>query len=218
MNGFLHRYYLNNSNKNLYKWFHYFDIYEKHFARFRGKSPLVLEIGVAEGGSLGMWKEYFGPGCRILGIDNNPECATLGDRDISIRIGEQQDKGFLGRLLGEFGLPDIVIDDGSHIMSHVTETFRALYPAISPNGVYLVEDMHTAYLPDYEGGVGKPGTFIELCKGLIDEMNALYTNGEVPVTTFTTGTDSMTFYDSVVVFEKRPQGKRQTSRTGPMGG
>ena len=54
--GYLHKYYLNNACKRLHKWFHYFDIYERHFERFRGKNPTMLEIGVFGGGSLAMWK------------------------------------------------------------------------------------------------------------------------------------------------------------------
>ena len=52
--SFLHRYFLNNSHKRLHKWIHYFDIYETHFARFRGKAPVMVEIGVMGGGSLKM--------------------------------------------------------------------------------------------------------------------------------------------------------------------
>ena len=72
--SFLHRYFLNNSHKRLHKWIHYFDIYETHFARFRGKAPVMVEIGVMGGGSLKMWKEYFGEGSRIVGVDINPDC------------------------------------------------------------------------------------------------------------------------------------------------
>jgi hypothetical protein len=64
--GFLHRYFLNNGYLRLHKWMHYFDIYEHHFARFRGKSPTVLEIGVKGGGSLAMWKR--GLTCDVEGV------------------------------------------------------------------------------------------------------------------------------------------------------
>jgi hypothetical protein len=208
--------FLNNADKPIYRWSHYFDIYERHFNRFRNKAPLVLEIGVAKGGSLAMWKDYFGADSRVVGIDIDPDCRAHAGPGIDVRIGSQDDERFLRELVVEFGAPDVVIDDGSHMMSHVTKTFSILYPLVDPNGVYLVEDMHTAYLPEYEGGVGRSGTFIELCKGLIDQLNALYTNGDVPVTEITRGTDSITFYDSVVVLEKRPQARRQAITTGPM--
>ena len=59
--GFLHRYFLNNGDKKIHKWIHYFDAYERHLGRFRNKSPVMLEIGVFGGGSLKMWKDYW---CR----------------------------------------------------------------------------------------------------------------------------------------------------------
>jgi len=71
--GFLHRYFLENSSKLMHKWIHYFDIYERHFSRFRNAAPVILEIGVFGGGSLAMWKEYFGPSAQVLGLDINPE-------------------------------------------------------------------------------------------------------------------------------------------------
>ena len=65
------------SGKGIYKWLHYFDIYDEHFSRFRGKDVTVLEIGVASGGSLEMWKAYFGNEAQIYGVDIRPECKAL---------------------------------------------------------------------------------------------------------------------------------------------
>jgi hypothetical protein len=56
----LHAYFLNNNSKVIHKWLHYFDIYEKHFQKYIDKKVLIFEIGVAKGGSLEMWKYYFG--------------------------------------------------------------------------------------------------------------------------------------------------------------
>jgi limonene-1,2-epoxide hydrolase len=70
--GDLHKYFLNNNNRRIHKWFHYFDIYEKHFSRFRNLKPVILEIGVMGGGSLEMWRDYFGEGAQIIGLDIDP--------------------------------------------------------------------------------------------------------------------------------------------------
>jgi hypothetical protein len=99
-------------------------------------------------------------------------------------------------------VPDIVLDDGSHMMSHINATFEALYPAMSRNSVYMVEDLHTAYWQEYEGGLRRKNSFIETCKDLIDELNADHSRDALPATDFTRSTLSMHFYDSVVVFEK----------------
>jgi hypothetical protein len=149
-----------------------------------------------------MWKRYLGPHAQIIGIDVNPECKDFAEDQIEIRIGSQSDAGFLADVIKEFGTPDVVLDDGSHQMSDVVETFRFPYPRTSPNGVYLVEDLHTAYWDEYGGGLRREGTFIENCKGLIDELNADWTRDALPPTDFTRSTLSMHFYDSMAVFER----------------
>ena len=83
----LHRYFLNNRQHAIHKWFHYFDIYEKHFSRFRGKDVHILEIGVQNGGSARMWHDYFSNGSnqvRISGVDVDSRCKALETEDIKI--------------------------------------------------------------------------------------------------------------------------------------
>ncbi len=149
-----------------------------------------------------MWKRYFGPRAQIVGLDINPECRKFEEDQISIRIGSQSDTAFLQSVLDEFGIPDIVLDDGSHHMKDVVETFRFLYPLTAVNGVYMVEDLQTAYWDEYGGGVGRDGTFLELSKQLLDELHADSTRGQLPPTGFTRSTLSMHFYDGLVAFER----------------
>jgi hypothetical protein len=120
------------------KWAHYPAIYEKHFARYVGKSPRVLEIGVDHGGSLQLWKAYFGSGADIHGVDINPVCKDYEEDGIKILIADQCDSGIT--YLGEF---DIIIDDGSHICAHQSISYRHLWPKCK--GVYLIEDCHNGY-------------------------------------------------------------------------
>jgi hypothetical protein len=195
---------------------HYFDAYEHHFERFRGKQPTVLEIGVFGGGSLAMWKDYFGPGASILGLDINPECKAHEADGIKIYIGSQDDPSLIRKILEETPHIDIVIDDGSHRMDHLVATFNLLYDNISPPGVYFVEDTHTCYWPEYLGGLHEPASFMEFTKAKLDEINAVHARGTLAITEFTRSTRSITIYDSICVFEKAPQGERQAPMTGPM--
>ncbi len=199
----------------MHKWLHYFDIYERHFARFRGQSPTMLEIGVFGGGSLAMWKEYFGPGTTILGVDINPDCARHAAEGVEIFIGSQDDSALIDRILEAHPRIDIVLDDGSHLMPHMIATFQLLYQRMHPRGVYLVEDTHTCYWPEFGAGVRAPGSFMEFVKDRLDDLNAMHTRGALPVSPFTLGTDAVCCYDSVVAFERRPQGARQAPVTGP---
>lgn len=214
--GDLHRYFLNNATKRCFKWIHYFEIYERHFDRFRGTSPTVLEIGVRGGGSVEMWSDYFGPGARIVGLDIDPDCKEHQRDGIEVFIGSQSDPATIEQVIASYPSIDVVIDDGSHIMKDMIATFEMLYHKISPNGVYLLEDTYTCYKPKMGGGLKREGTFMEFAKDKIDELNATHSKDAVQVTEFTRTTQSICFYDSIIVFERRPQARRQTLITNKM--
>ena len=67
-----------------------------------------LEIGVAEGGSLKMWRRYFGPRAVLCGIDINPACARFDGEHGRVRIGSQTDPEFIEAVLAELGGFDVV--------------------------------------------------------------------------------------------------------------
>jgi SAM-dependent methyltransferase len=206
--------FLTNNQRVIHKWKHYFPAYERHFSKFINQDVVFLEIGCGEGGSLQMWKRFLGPHARIIGIDIKPESADFAEDQIQVRIGNQADPVFLNALVKEFGHFDIVLDDGSHQMPHIRASFDALYPHVTRNGVYMVEDLHAAYWPEFQGGLNRPGSFIEHCKELIDRLHADYTKDELKADDFSRSTLSMHFYDSIAVFEKG----RMTPRAAPMTG
>ena len=203
-----------NNSRSSSKWKHYFPIYERYFRDFINKSVIFLEIGVGRGGSLQMWKRYLGPNARIIGIDIDPGCKALEEDQIEIRIGHQEDHSFLEGIVEEFGPLDIVLDDGGHMMSQILASFEFLYPRLSKNGIYLVEDLHTAYWPEFEGGLHRPTSFIEICKNLIDNLNADHSRGALKPDNFTGTTVGMHFYDSVVVFERGIHTKKWAPQIG----
>ncbi len=198
----LWRDFLTNQGKVIHKWEHYFPAYERHLAPWKGRSLTFIEIGVARGGSLQMWRRYFGPLATIVGLDIDPRCQEHEESGVSVRIGDQSDILFLDRVMEEFGAPDLVLDDGSHQMDDLWATFEHLYPKVSKNGVYIVEDLHTAYWPDFGGGLEAPTSFINRAKGLIDRLNADHTHGALEADNFTRQTFAISFYDSMAVFEK----------------
>ena len=210
----LWRDFLTNQGKVIHKWEHYFPVYERHFSPWRGRSLTFLEIGVTRGGSLPMWRRYFGPLAKIVGIDIDARCEAHEEDGVFVRIGDQSDAGFLDSLVAEFGVPDIVLDDGSHQMRHIQASFDHLYPKVPKNGVYMVEDLHTAYWPDFGGGVDRQESFINRSKGLIDKLNADHSRGAVEADLFTRQTFSMCFYDSIVVFEKGEVWRKQAPAIG----
>ena len=211
----LAQYFLRNQGRLLYKWHHYFEIYHRHFQRFRGSSPVVLEIGVFHGGSLQMWHEYFGPGTRIVGMDIDSRCSQFANEATSIVIGDQGDPACLADVRRRFPHIDIIIDDGGHRMEQQITSFGELYPHLQPNGVYLCEDVHTSYMGSWGGGLRREGTFVEFSKHLVDALHGWYfmpKDRELDV--HTAGTFGVSFYDSIVVVEKRPLPPPRVSQTG----
>jgi hypothetical protein len=120
------------------KWEHYLPIYERHFAKYVGTAVKVLEIGVSHGGSLHLWRKYFGPQADIMGIDIDPRCKEYEEEGIHILIADQAKLKS-----GDIGPFDIVIDDGSHVIADQEASFKALWP--DTRGVYLCEDCHSGY-------------------------------------------------------------------------
>ncbi len=212
----LAEYFFNNPGRLIHKWHHYLDIYHRHFAAFRDRSPVVLEIGVYHGGSLEMWRRYFGRGARIVGIDIDPRCRQFEGDSITVLTGDQADRRFLAEVRSRFPRVDIVIDDGGHTMVQQITTFEELYPHVQPHGLYLCEDLHTSFLAPFGGGYGKGGTFMEYAKALIDRLHAWYSTepDRFSVDDISRSTYALHFYDSVLVVEKRPIEEPRVSMTG----
>jgi len=158
----------------VHKWDDYFQVYEKYFAPYRGTDVTIIEIGVSQGGSLDMWREYFGATATIYGLDIDSDCAKRVTAPNQVRIGSQADPTFLDAIVEESGPPDIVLDDGSHFGHHQIASFRSLWPALKDGGVYVIEDTHTSYWPGHHGGYGRRDTAIGLAKILLDDMHGAY--------------------------------------------
>jgi hypothetical protein len=195
-----------NGGHVIHKWLDYFDVYHRAFERFRGLPIKFLEIGVQNGGSTRMWREYFGPQATIIGMDIDPRCRELESEGFEVWIGDQADPGFWREFQAEHPDLDVVLDDGGHTMVQQITTFEALFPVLRDGGVYLCEDTHTSYFPAHGGGLRREGTFHEYVKGLIDDMHAWY---HAPLQELQEGgymarhLRSIAVHDSVVVFEKR---------------
>jgi hypothetical protein len=127
------------------KWWHYFEIYDSLFGSLQSRrnsipQPLrILEIGVWMGGSLQLWRKYFGEKAEIFGIDIDEAASRQGVNEAQIRIGSQADPIFLKSVLDEIGGLDIVIDDGSHKSKDVIMSLNFLFPHLSEGGSTLLK-------------------------------------------------------------------------------
>jgi SAM-dependent methyltransferase len=147
--------------RGIWKCLHYFDIYDRHFAGFRGREVHILEIGIYSGGSLQMWKEYFGTGCRVYGVDIDEECMAYEDMGIKVFIGDQADRSFWATVRQTVPKIDILIDDGGHHHEQQRITLEEMLPHLRPGGVYLCEDI-----------TGVPNHFASYLQGLASSLHS----------------------------------------------
>ena len=68
----------------------YFDVYDELLSKYRNKKITFVEIGVLSGGSLFMWRKFFGRKARIIGIDLNPVAKKWTKHGFEIYIGDHQ--------------------------------------------------------------------------------------------------------------------------------
>ena len=197
------------------KWEHYFDVYERHLSRYRDQEVYILEFGVYQGGSLQVMKEYFGSSAKIFGVDINPACKELEEEQVKIFIGDQENPSFLNELQKRIPRIDVLIDDGGHTMKQQITTFKVMYDAIEEDGVYICEDLHTSYWPRFGGGLHKKETFVNHSKKLVDDLHAYHLDQPNRLDLqFCSSTDSLHFYDSMLVIENRKRMQPKEVETG----
>lgn len=158
---------------NGHKWLHYFKPYASFAAPFVKQPIRMLEIGVYGGASLRMWRTYLHPESVIVGLDIDEACKAYErpDENVHIRIGDQSDAG-VRRLVDEFGPFDLILDDGSHMCSHMIASFNHLFlEGLTSPGIYVVEDTHSNF---WRGFRDQKYSFVDLCKDLVDLMHCHY--------------------------------------------
>lgn len=184
----------------IWKWMHYFDIYQRHFHKFAGREVHVLEVGIYGGGSLSMWREYFGERCHIYGVDIEAACMAHSGEKTKVFIGDQADRAFWAKVKKAVPTVDILIDDGGHHPEQQRITLEEMLPHIRSGGVYLCEDIH-----------GANNEFAAYVQGLASGLN-FATPAEMPkdtaglafaVTGLQATIHSIHLYPFVAVIEKR---------------
>jgi hypothetical protein len=181
----------------VWKWLHYFELYHRHLRKFVGQKVTVVEVGVYSGGSIPMWRHYFGEECLLHGVDVQQECKVYEDSRTTIHIGNQADRSFWQRFRASVPVVDVLIDDGGHQPEQQMVTLEEMLHHLRPGGVYICEDVHR---------VGN--RFAAFAHALADELNAFaripqqHELASTP-TPFQTAIDSVHLYPFVVVIEKR---------------
>ncbi|MBT8410545.1 MAG: class I SAM-dependent methyltransferase [Octadecabacter sp.] len=187
-----------NSPYKSLKWETYFHVYDRLLAPYVGKEITFVEIGILNGGSLFMWREFFGPQARIVGLDFNPLAERWREYGFEIHIGSQSDVAFWKETLPKIGPIDVLLDDGGHMFDQQIITCEQVLPSIRDGGLLVVEDTHTSYMKGF--GAPHRHSFIDYAKNICDGINYRYADfaKDRPSETVI---QSVQFFESIVAFE-----------------
>jgi predicted O-methyltransferase YrrM len=163
----------------------YTQVYHRWLAHSREQRMRMLEIGLYNGGSLRMWRDYL-PNTVLHGIDIDARTLAYQDEvpNSQVRLVDQGDAAALEAFVAELGGNyDFILDDGGHTMLQQIVSFEVLWPQLMPGGIYAIEDLGTSYFADYGGrDLREPGTAVDYAKDLVDAVNrthALHPPGTV---------------------------------------
>lgn len=180
------------------KWEKYFEVYDQIFEKYKEKKIVFVEVGVLNGGSLEIWKKYFHPESRIIGIDLNPDTKQFEQSGIEIYIGDQSNPQFWSNFFKEVGNIDILLDDGGHTNLQQIVTLVECIKNINDEGVLITEDTHTSYMKEFTN----PGkySFINFTKKIIDDINYKFPNIGSFQYSLSNYIYSIQYFESIVVF------------------
>lgn len=189
-----------NSKYSCIKWSNYFGIYDELFKKYRNKKITFVEIGIFSGGSLFMWRNYFGKNARIIGIDLNPQSKKFEKYGFEIFIGDQSSSLFWKNFFKKIGKVDVVLDDGGHTNYQQIITTNQCIPMIKDGGKMVVEDVHTSFI---KHNWYNPSTysFINYSKKIVEDINSRFPDLKTFNFSLRKFIYKIEFFESIVSFD-----------------
>ena len=193
----------------------YFDAYEQLLGRFRDQRITFVEVGVLNGGSLFMWRNFLGNDARIIGIDVSPEAKRWEKQGFEIYIGDQSDPQFWRELYAKIGRIDLLVDDGGHTYEQQLVTVNESFRNMNDLGLIIIEDTHTSYMKNF--GAMTNFTFIDFAKTTVDKINSRYQGIPSQESTEKKFVKSVQFFESIVVFQMSSSPLEESFRVQNLG-
>jgi len=192
--------YFINSKYSCIKHKNYFQIYDKLFDIYRNKKIIFVEIGIFSGGSLFMWRNFFGKNARIIGIDLNPESKKFEKYGFEIYIGDQSKESFWDNFFKKVGKVDVILDDGGHTNYQQIVTTNKCIPMIKDNGKLVIEDVHTSFIKHNWYNPSKY-SFINYAKKITEDINTRFPGIKKFKFSLRQFVYKIEFFESIVSFE-----------------
>ena len=174
----------------------YFDVYDKLLTRFVGETITFVEIGILDGGSLFMWRDFFGKNARIIGVDLNPEATKWREHGFEIFIGDQANSHFWVDFFNEVGDIHVLLDDGGHRNDQQIITTRSTLPHVLDGGLIIIEDTQTSFMK-FESF--RKYSFISFLKDKIKSLNARSDELDIKKDNFSNAVHSIEFFTGICV-------------------
>lgn len=127
-----------------------------------------------------MWRTFL-PNSKISYIEVDKRCGERYRKQIEktsggiLYLGSQDDPALLQQIIKDaerFGGYDVIIDDGSHLNDHISASFRNLWRALKPGGIYVVEDLQ-AVLWTADEGLERLPSFLEMIRTMFIHVQCL---------------------------------------------
>lgn len=184
------------SPESSFKHTSYFQVYDRLFAPYRNRPITFVEVGVFNGGSLFMWRDFFGAEARIVGIDLNPGAKRWESDGFEIFVGSQADPSFWRDFFAKIGPVDVLLDDGGHFFDQQIVTVNEALPFIKDDGLLVVEDTHSSYMNSYFGP--SHFSFVEFAKDIVDRIHTRFSAIKGQPDSFSKSVFAVEFYESIV--------------------
>lgn len=187
----------------------YHTIYPFYIEKFYQTSGGIIEVGLQKGPSLKMWLSLF-PKMHIYGLDINPSQSD-GDRQTIIKC-DQSSETDLQNVIKKIKHPIYFInDDGSHVPEHQVLTFNLLFPILSSQGVYIIEDIETSYYKNktiydmytLNYGINHPKSCVEIFKQAIEGINSKFSQKYLGEVMHQDSIHSITFAENCIIIIKK---------------
>lgn len=124
--------------------------YTKAYSRWlepqRVQVRAVLEIGVWQGASLRMWRDFF-PNAQVFGFDNEPAYMVEGEDRITTHCCDAYSSDVHGWIRRFIGGIDFFVDDAVHWLPFQTNLLFFMWSHVRDGGVYAIEDCREDNLP-----------------------------------------------------------------------
>jgi len=173
MNSKLKSIFDNHNGKLSDTWTLYINKWDEIFTPFQDREINLLEIGTQNGGSIEILAKFFPKAKHLVSCDIEENCQRLKfiDPRITVITGDINSITVQNHIAEIVPDLDIIIDDGSHLSRDIIQSFCKYFKRLNDQGIYLIEDLHTNYWRDYDGGLYQPYTAMAFFKRLVDITN-----------------------------------------------